>query len=234
MTKKAAAGNKKYVKIFWALVLAPFLFMAVTIVLVSQNVIGSEPLPTFDQLENPKSNLASEVISGDGKVLGKYFKENRTNIHYNELSPNIINALKATEDIRFETHSGVDIRGLLRAIFRGGTAGGGSTITQQLAKNLFHERPGSKMERIVQKIQEWIISAKLERSYTKEEILAMYLNTVEFSSNAYGIKSASRTYFNKSPIPSMCRSRPYWWVCCRRPHVITLPAIRRMRWKEET
>jgi len=199
MTKKASAGNRKYVKIFWALVLSPFLFMAIIIVLVSQNVIGNEPLPTFDQLENPKSNLASEVISGDGKVLGKYFKENRTNIHYNELSPNIINALKATEDIRFESHSGVDIRGLLRAVFRGGTAGGGSTITQQLAKNLFHEKPDSKLERLVQKMQEWIISAKLERSYTKEEILAMYLNTVEFSSNAYGIKSASRTYFNKSP-----------------------------------
>ena len=200
MTKKgSSASNSKYLKLFWLLVLSPFVLLAFIIFLVSQNVIGKEPLPTFDQLENPKSNLASEVISSDGKVLGKYFVENRSNIHFSELSPNIVNALKATEDIRFETHSGVDIRGLLRAVFRGGTAGGGSTITQQLAKNLFHEKPGSKSERIAQKLQEWIISAKLERSYTKEEILAMYLNTVEFSSNAYGIKSASRTYFNKSP-----------------------------------
>ena len=95
--------------------------------------------------------------------------------------------------------SGVDLRGLLRAVFSAGTSGGGSTITQQLAKNLFHERPGTKVERVIQKVQEWIIAVQLERRYTKEEIMAMYLNTVEFSSNAFGIKSASRTYFNKLP-----------------------------------
>ena len=135
--------------------------------------------------------------SCDQHVIGKYFIQNRTNIHYYELSPNVIHALKATEDIRFESHSGVDLRGLLRAVFSAGTSGGGSTITQQLAKNLFHERPDSKAQRVIQKIQEWIIAVQLERRYTKEEIMAMYLNTVEFSSNAFGIKSASRTYFNK-------------------------------------
>src|SRR5262245_15880023 len=144
MSDKAdTAGTKKYLKIFWLLVLLPFIAMALTIFLVSQNVIGKEPLPTFEQLDDPQSNLASAIISSDGKVQGQYFKEHRSNIQYEELAPNIIQALKATEDIRFERHTGVDIRGLMRAIFRGGTAGGGSTITQQLAKNLFHEKPSS-------------------------------------------------------------------------------------------
>jgi len=166
--------------------------------MASKGWIG-EQLPSFEELENPKSNLASEVISSDQSVLGKYYVENRTNIHYYDLSQNIVDALKATEDIRFEDHSGVDPKGLLRAVFRAGKAGGGSTITQQLAKNLFHEKPDNKHERVIQKLQEWIIAVQLERRYTKEEIIAMYLNTVEFSSNAYGIKSASRTYFNKTP-----------------------------------
>lgn len=196
-----ASSTKKfrpYIKVFWLLVLLPLFLIGLFLFMASRGWIGEE-LPSFAELENPKSALASEIISSDGNVLGKYFIQNRTNIHYYELSPNVINALKATEDIRFESHSGVDLRGLLRAVFRAGTAGGGSTITQQLAKNLFHERPGSKVERVIQKIQEWIIAVQLERRYTKEEIMAMYLNTVEFSSNAYGIKSASHTYFNKLP-----------------------------------
>ncbi|MBK7856142.1 MAG: transglycosylase domain-containing protein [Bacteroidetes bacterium] len=167
------------------------------VLLASFNVFGV--LPTFEELENPDPNLASEVFSSDMIVLGKYFYQNRSNIKYKELSPNIVNALKATEDIRFEEHSGVDIRGLIRAIAKMGRAGGGSTLTQQLAKNLFHEKPKSKLGRIKQKIQEWVISARLEKSYTKPEILAMYLNTVEFGHNAYGIKSAAKTFFNKTP-----------------------------------
>ncbi len=188
----------KYLLIFWGLFITPFLLLIFIMFMASKGWIG-EQLPSFEELENPKSNLASEVISSDQSVLGKYYVENRTNIHYYDLSQNIVDALKATEDIRFEDHSGVDPKGLLRAVFRAGKAGGGSTITQQLAKNLFHEKPDNKHERVIQKLQEWIIAVQLERRYTKEEIIAMYLNTVEFSSNAYGIKSASRTYFNKTP-----------------------------------
>ena len=188
----------KYLLIFWGLFITPFLLLVFIMFMASKGWIG-EQLPSFEELENPKSNLASEVISSDQTVLGKYYVENRTNIHYYDLSQNIVDALKVTEDIRFEDHSGVDPRGLLRAVFRAGKAGGGSTITQQLAKNLFHEKPDNKQERVIQKLQEWIIAVQLERRYTKEEIIAMYLNTVEFSSNAYGIKSASRTYFNKTP-----------------------------------
>ena len=195
----AASGNKSRLVLFiWIVVLGPLFLLSGLMFFAYKGWVG-EQLPSFEELENPKSALASEIISSDQQLLGKYFIENRTNAHYYELSPNVIQALKATEDIRFEEHSGVDLRGLLRAVFRAGTAGGGSTITQQLAKNLFHEKPGNKIERVIQKIQEWIIAVRLERRYTKEEIMAMYLNTVEFSSNAFGIKSAARTYFGKGP-----------------------------------
>jgi len=200
---KEKKSYKKYVIAFWAILLLPVLFLTAFIWAASEGYIG-EKLPTFEELENPKSNLASEVISSDQVVLGKYYVQNRTNVHYYELSPNLVNALKATEDIRFEEHSGVDLRGLFRVLFKTVFAGheqsgGGSTITQQLAKNLFHERPKSKMDRVIQKFQEWVIAVRLEKNYTKEEILAMYLNTVEFGNNAFGIKSASRTFFNKMP-----------------------------------
>ena len=188
----------KYIKAFWILISIPFIVSILVIFMAYKGWIG-EQLPSILELENPKSNLASEVLSNDLVVLGKYYVENRVNIHYSDLSPNLVHALKATEDIRFEDHSGVDLRGLMRAILRGGAAGGGSTITQQLAKLLFHDKPDSKLGRIVQKIQEWIISVQLERRYTKEEIMAMYLNQAPFSSNAFGIKSASQTYFGKTP-----------------------------------
>ncbi len=198
MPKSSKPSFRNFILILWLLVFSPLLILSGVIFFASKGWIGEE-LPTFEELENPQSNLAAEVISSDQVVLGKYYTQNRTNVHYYELSPNVINALKATEDIRFEEHSGVDIRGLLRAIAGAGKSGGGSTITQQLAKNLFHEKPGSKIERVIQKIQEWIIAVRLEQQYTKEEIMAMYLNTVEFSSNAFGIKSAARTYFNQTP-----------------------------------
>jgi penicillin-binding protein 1A len=189
---------KKYTYFFWILAAIPFVFLFLILFLASKGYIGQE-LPTFEELENPKSNLASEIYSSDKVILGKYFFQNRTNIHYYELSPVLLSALKATEDVRFDDHSGVDLRGLMRVVLFAGKAGGGSTITQQLAKKLFHESPDNKLERIIQKLQEWIISVQLERRYTKEEIIAMYLNTVDFSSNAYGIKSAAQTYFSKSP-----------------------------------
>lgn len=160
-------------------------------------------LPTFEEIENPKSSLASEVISSDGVVIGKYFIQNRSNVHFDELSPNLVKALLATEDIRFEKHSGIDLKGLFRVLFKTiltrQDAGGGSTLTQQLAKNLFPREKMNQFQLIIRKVKEWIIAVRLERGYTKEEIMTMYLNTVEFGHNTYGIKSAARTFFQKTP-----------------------------------
>jgi len=159
-------------------------------------------IPTFEELENPKSNLASEVYSSDGILLGKYFIENRSNATFTELDSNLINALIATEDIRFYSHSGIDFKALARAIagaVTGQNKGGGSTITQQFAKLLFHERPQSKMKRFLQKLNEWVIATKLERRYSKEEIITLYLNKFDFVNNAVGIKSAAKIYFNVIP-----------------------------------
>lgn len=200
--KKKKTNFSLLIKIFWVLVLLPLLAVSVMVWATSRGYFGD--LPTFEDLENPSNALASEVFSGDGELLGKYYFQNRTNIHYRELSPNLVNALKATEDIRFEQHSGIDIRGLMRVLFKTvilqqSGSGGGSTITQQLAKNLFPRDRISGAKLAIRKIQEWIIAVKLERNYTKEEIIAMYFNTVEFGSNSFGIKSAAQTFFNKTP-----------------------------------
>jgi penicillin-binding protein 1A len=162
-------------------------------------------LPSFDELENPQTYLASEVYSSDGQLLGKYYVQNRSNIQYKDISPYVINGLVATEDARFFDHSGVDIRSLFRVFFktvlgRKSSSGGGSTITQQLAKMLFpREKKMSKFQLAIQKIREWIIAARLERQYTKEEIITMYLNKFDFINNAVGIQSAARIYFSTSP-----------------------------------
>lgn len=194
-------NDRKYVRILWALFFTPLLFIFLLVGLTSAGLFGS--LPTFEQLENPQSSLASEVYSADLKTLGKYYVQNRVNVGYHDLAPQLVNALKATEDVRFEAHSGVDIKGLLRVfvktIILQQDAGGGSTLTQQLAKNLFPRESMGKLRLIFRKLKEWIIAVRLERNYTKQEILAMYLNTVEFGNNAFGIKSASTTYFNKQP-----------------------------------
>lgn len=200
--KKTKTNFSGLIKIFWVLVLLPLVTVSVIVWATSRGYFGD--LPTFEDLENPSNALASEVFSGDGELLGKYYFQNRTNIHYRELSPNLVNALKATEDIRFEQHSGIDIRGLMRVLFKTvilqqSGSGGGSTITQQLAKNLFPRERISGAKLAIRKIQEWIIAVKLERNYTKEEIIAMYFNTVEFGSNSFGIKSAAQTFFNKAP-----------------------------------
>ena len=201
---KAQGSSKsfgKYVKFIWIIVLGPVLFIFLLVGLTSAGLFGE--LPTFEELENPNSSLASEVYSADTKILGKYYVQNRVNIHYKDLSPNLVSALKATEDVRFEEHSGVDIKGLFRVFVKSiilqQDAGGGSTLTQQLAKNLFPRGETNKLKIVIQKLKEWIIAVRLERNYTKPEILAMYLNTVEFGNNAFGIKSASTTYFNKQP-----------------------------------
>ncbi|MCL2291028.1 MAG: transglycosylase domain-containing protein [Bacteroidetes bacterium] len=160
-------------------------------------------MPSFSELENPQTNLATEVYSSDGELLGKYYLENRSPCKYDDLSPHLISALKATEDVRFEKHSGIDVRALGR-VFAGvvtrSNKGGGSTLTQQLAKNLFPRDPGAgKFKTIFTKLKEWVVATKLEREYSKNEILAMYLNTVDFGNNSMGIKSAAATYFNKTP-----------------------------------
>ncbi len=197
MSLLAPPKFRRYLRWFWLIVITPVILLFLIVLATAFGLFGE--LPSFAELENPSTYQATEIYSSDLKLLGKYYRENRSLVHYEDLSPNLVNALKATEDIRFESHSGVDIRGLVRAVLNLGSKGGGSTLTQQLAKNLFHEIPDNKIERIIQKIQEWIISARLERSYTKHEILAMYLNTVEFGANAFGIRSASSTFFKKEP-----------------------------------
>ncbi len=193
----------RYRKILlWLIITSPFFGLFLLVNLTSMGVFGD--LPTFDQLENPKNNLATEIISEDGIVLGKYFFENRSSALYNEIPENLINAFISTEDVRFRNHSGIDGRALLRAIYGvltgKSSSGGASTITQQLSKMLFTDKPSSGIDRVMQKLKEWIISGQLEKRYTKDEILTMYLNRFDWVNNAVGIKSASKVYFNKSPI----------------------------------
>ena len=193
--------SRKKVVLIWLIVFSPFIGLFSAIYLTSFGLFG--PLPTFEQLENPKNNLATEIISEDGVVMGKYFFENRSKIKYHELPENLINALISTEDIRYMSHSGIDVRSLVRAVvgllFGSGSSGGASTITQQLAKMLFTEKPSSGLQRVMQKFKEWIIAIRLEKQYAKDEILAMYLNRFDWVNNAVGIKSASQIYFNTIP-----------------------------------
>ena len=198
MAKKKEINFKKYIKPFWTLFLVGFTTILLIFLFASWGVFGE--LPTFEELENPEKNLATEVISSDGVTLGKYAFKNRTPVGFKDLSDNIVKALIATEDERFYNHSGIDFRGTARAIVKFGKGGGASTITQQLAKNLFTKRASSNtFKRLTQKVKEWIVAIKLERQYTKDEIIAMYLNTQEFLFNAIGIRSAARIYFGKEP-----------------------------------
>ena len=194
----ATPDNSHYVKKFWMIFGYTFLGIVVFFLLASWGVLGK--MPSFEALENPDSNVATEIISSDGQTIGKFYLENRTPVKYADLPKSLTDALVATEDERFYDHSGIDGKGTMRAIFSLGRSGGASTITQQLAKNLFHGE-GSKFLpfRIIQKAKEWIIAIRLERQYTKEEIIAMYFNTVDFTHNAVGIRSASKTYFSKEP-----------------------------------
>jgi penicillin-binding protein 1A len=156
-------------------------------------------LPSFDELENPTANLSSKIFSADSVLIGKYYVDNRSNISYEMLPPVLVKALIANEDERFYDHAGIDMKGTFRALITLGKDGGGSTITQQLAKNMFHNRAKNILQRVMQKAKEYVISVMLERRYTKEEIIAMYFNTFDFVNNAVGIESASRIYFNKKP-----------------------------------
>ncbi len=198
--EKVKTNNyKKFIIWFWILFAGP----VVGLLLFVTGVILFSDLPNTEELQNPKTLLATEVYSCDMKVLGKYYAENRTNVKFNEISPNVVNALIATEDARYFDHSGVDIYSLGRAIsgplLGRSNTGGGSTITQQLAKMLFPREDLHGFSLILRKIKEWVIAVKLEREYTKEEIIAMYLNKFDYVNNAVGIKSAAEIYFGTTP-----------------------------------
>ena len=207
---KGDSKQTKYLIWFWTLLAIPFVLLILLFILISAEKLG--PMPSFQELENPTNNLAAEVYSEDGVLLGKYYIQNRTWTNYNEISPYVTDALIATEDIRFYRHSGIDLRGIGRAMIRtilmGQNTGGGSTISQQLAKNLFKTRDGDsihysrivrKINLVVSKLKEWYTAVKLEKNYTKEEIITMYLNVFDFVNNAVGIRSAAQIYFNTSP-----------------------------------
>ena len=196
--------KKKIIYILWCLLFLGLLALVFLFTAIAKGWIGY--MPPVEELENPNYKFATQVLSADGKVLGTWSlsKENRVYVGYDDLSPNLVNALIATEDIRFAEHSGIDAKALFRAIVKRGllmqkNAGGGSTITQQLSKQLYSPSAENVLERLFQKPIEWVIAVRLERYYTKEEILTMYLNKFDFLNNAVGIKTASNTYFSKEP-----------------------------------
>ena len=204
--------SKRNILLIWLFCLSPFFGFVSIMYLVKINTI-TETVPNsedrdsemiyFSDLENPENNLSTIIYSSDGKILGEFYKENRSTTHYSDLSPILIDALISTEDIRFRSHSGIDARSLLRAIFGALTgsssSGGASTLSQQLSKMLFTGRPSSGLERLKQKLKEWVVAVELEKRYSKNEILSMYLNRFDWINQAVGISSASKIYFNTSP-----------------------------------
>ena len=199
--------KKKIIKWFWILLITPFAILFLSLLLVG---LFSE-IPSFEELEHPDNKLATQVLAENGEVLATFHIENRTYVSYEDLSPNLVNAAVATEDERFYKHSGIDMESLARVVVKTlilnkSNQGGGSTITQQLAKTLYPRRevkskfPGwSKVVMVEMKLKEWITAVKLERDYTKDEIVNMYLNSIFFGSGAYGVKAASETFFAKEP-----------------------------------
>ena len=198
--KENTNSFSKYIRWFWMLFGAGIVGFFLIFQLAAWGAFGE--MPDHTQLENPNTNLAGEIISHDGKTLGKfYLSDNRTPVKYEELSKHLVEALVATEDARYYKHAGIDARGTLRAVFFLGGRGGASTISQQLARQLFvGEHATNTLERITQKFKEWVIAIRLERQYTKEEIIAQYFNIYDFLNNADGIRSAASIYFNKEPL----------------------------------
>ena len=200
--KNKTEGKSNAVKKLWIVFGSLVLFIILFFFCVAVGLFGK--MPSFDELENPRTNLATEIYSADGKLLGSYYVENRSNVRYSELSHYMPEALISIEDERFTEHSGIDEKALMRVaygVLTGNKKGGGSTITQQLAKNLFPRGENLSTPKLVlRKFKEWITATKLEHNYSKEEIVAMYLNTVAFGHNAYGIRSAASTFFDKKPI----------------------------------
>lgn len=225
ISKKNTSRRNKFIAIFWSLFTLGILTIVMLFWMISKGWLGY--LPDIDELQNPKNKYATEIYSSDMQLLGRFFysKDNRVHVPYSAISPNMINALIATEDERFLDHSGIDGRALMRvlvktAILQQRNAGGGSTITQQLAKQLYSPTANNLFERILQKPNEWVIATELERLYTKQEIIAMYLNQFDFLNNAVGIKSAAQVYFNTTPaeltieqaatLVGMCKNPSYY------------------------
>ncbi|MBM1105314.1 transglycosylase domain-containing protein [Aurantibacter crassamenti] len=198
--KKQPNNFFKFIKWFWILFISGVALVALVFLSASWGFFGD--MPDYQYLENPQTNLASQIISSDGDLLGKfYLDDNRTPVNYEDLPENLVNTLLSSEDIRFREHSGIDWYGTLRAAFFLGKRGGASTISQQLARQLFvGVRSRNKFETLKQKAKEWVLATRLETSYTKEEIIKMYLNNYDFGNNADGIRSASRIYFGKEPM----------------------------------
>lgn len=203
VTKKQSSEKKNTtrtsVRIFWYLLAGGFGAFFLILLMAIFGVFGK--LPSLKELENPSILQSSEVYAEDGTLMGKYYLErgNRSNVSYRDISRHVINALVATEDERFYEHAGIDFKSTLRAIFLLGKEGGGSTITQQLAKTLLEQGSKNSIARVIEKIKEYIVAIRLERNFTKEEIVSLYLNAVSFSDNVYGIRNASRTFFQKDP-----------------------------------
>jgi penicillin-binding protein 1A len=196
---KGAARSRKSVRIFWRLFLGGIGFVCLILILALLGVFGK--MPSLKQLENPSLLQSSEVYASDGTLMGKYYRErgNRSNVDYRDISPHVIHALVATEDVRFYNHSGIDWKRTFGAVATLGSSGGGSTITQQLAKALLGQGNKNFVLRIIEKLKEYIIALRLERNFTKEEIIALYLNAVPYGDNVYGIRNAARTFFSKEP-----------------------------------
>ena len=201
---KSNAFRTKFRKWFWWLFVSGVFLLAVMFTFISLGWVGY--LPPIDELQNPINKYATEIYSSDLKLIGRFSRstENRVKVDYEQISPHVINALVATEDVRFYNHSGIDGIALgrsiiLRGIFQKKSAGGGSTLTQQLAKQLYSPDVENIVQRVLQKPIEWVISVQLERLYTKEEIITLYLNQVGFLNNAIGIKSAAQVYFSTTP-----------------------------------
>ena len=206
----------QFAKWFWLVFVLGLLFVVFFFVGIARGWFGY--MPPLEDLQNPKNKYASEVFSNDAVSLGRYYRtENRVSVNYEEISPYVINALVATEDARFYSHSGIDSKGFVRALLTLGKAGGGSTITQQLSKQLYSPTAGSTFERLLQKPNEWVIAVQLERLYSKDEIIMMYLNQFDFLYNAVGIKSAAQVYFGKKPIDLTAEEAAVLIGMCKNP-----------------
>ena len=197
------ARNRRWIKLMWCTFAVFVVALAIFFIMVYNGVIGY--MPPVEELKNPNDRFATIIYSADGKEMGRYYNRsgNRIYADFDEISQNVVDALIATEDVRFEDHSGIDLKAVVRAVVKTGimgnrSAGGGSTITQQLAKQLYSPRSENLFQRAMQKPIEWMIAIKLERFYSKEEILKMYLNQFDFLYNASGIKTAANVYFKKT------------------------------------